>query len=217
MHKQDCTWTIAGNHNHRFIVRLMHSTDSGNLLLYCNKDLLYFDTNVVNSSKYSFFLDEELCEVHLDRQGGFFHYSFQINKNVATEHNNIRKSMDKKYKKQMYYFFAGLAVIVFLGLIAGRYMDALKYKKHGEEFRKMADSVTFVILNAVDNGKNYTYQFQHNGKLETGILDKTKYKLPADLKNGAAYKVYYFENMPNSHWIDFEAPVENTSEREFGK
>jgi hypothetical protein len=209
MHKQDCTWTIAGNHNHRFIVRLMHSTDSGNLLLYCNKDLLYFDTNVVNSSKYSFFLDEELCEVHLDRQGGFFHYSFQINKNAATERNNTRKIMDKKYKKQMYSFFGGLAIMVILGLVAGRYMDAWKYKKHGEEFRKIADSVTYVILNTSDNGSTYVYHFKHE--------DKSRYKLPNNLKDGAAYKIYYFENSPNSSWIDFEAPVEDTTEREFGK
>ena len=217
MHKQDCTWTIAGNHNHRFIVRLMHSTDSGNLLLYCNKDLLYFDTDVLNSSKYSFFLDEELCEVHLDRQGGFFHYSFQINKNIATARNNTRKTMEKGYRKQMYYFFGTLALLVIMGLVAGRYMDARKYKKHGEEFRKMADSVTAVTVNTVDNGKTYFYQFSHNGKMITDVLDKARYDLPKDLKNGAVYKIYYFDNSPMSCWIDFEAPLESATVKEFGK
>ena len=204
MEKQECTWIFVGDEARRFNIRMMHGLKNGEFLLYCNNQLLCFDEKVFGTAKYSFFLEDELCEVQLDRQGDFFHYSFHINKKAKTMRNKARSAQDKVHQRQMFYFFGILVLLVVAGLFAARYMDKLKYQRDGEAFRKMANATSTVTLHTSDGGQTYTYTYP-TGEQETvsQTLDKSKYILPENLHDGASYKIYFIAQSPKSCWIDF--------------
>lgn len=109
-------WTFLDDFGGRHRVGIYHGPKSGNLLIYCNAKVVLIDFLVRNPKNYSFFINEELCEIKLHRDDeGQFTYTFEVNKKVDTPLNKLRKSREERYMKYTILILVGF--VLFVGII----------------------------------------------------------------------------------------------------
>lgn len=215
-----CNWTYIGDNGKKFHVGLFHGPKTGHVLIHCNKKVVQIDFSVLESKTYSLFLDEELCEIDLERKEGYrFSYEFRINKEVDTPRNRQRKAIEKKHWKQSLLFFG--AILLCVGLFTFWFMsnrDNLSTAQ--KEFileTTGQETLGKVFLQAIeDNGITYRYSFVANGKSyeSSHLLQHT----PAlsngmPLESGDEFVVRYSKDRPQLHKINFGKPSEAQLER----
>jgi hypothetical protein len=182
-------------------------------MIYCNSKVVLVDFKVRETKSYSIFIEEELCEIGIERQADRFVYGFDINKDVDTPLNRKRKAIDKKHLQQGVGFLAVLGVLVFLAVvILGRMGD-------GQNQPSLA--ALLAASGKVTNAKVFlsdpdkaTYNFIANGKVYS---EKTAYELGIDiilengmpLEDGDEFLVKYSSTKPEFHQIQFNRPTEN--------
>jgi uncharacterized protein YpmB len=107
------TWTYVGDNGYSAIVGLYHSSKSGHVMIYVDKKIVVVDFSIRDSKTYTFFINDELCEVKLERKDLKMVYTFEINQDANTPRNQQRKKEEKKHLKQSFAFFG----LVLLGII----------------------------------------------------------------------------------------------------
>lgn len=112
-------WRFTNDFGQPYLIGLFHGDKDGHLVVHCNSRVVLIDFNVQDSKAYSFFIEEELCELKLDRQDEGFSYSCQINMDADTPKNRWRKSSAQAEKKdtRLAWWIAGGAFI-FLALLS---------------------------------------------------------------------------------------------------
>lgn len=116
-------WIYLDDFGHRYKIGLYHGRQSGHLLIYVNKRIVYIDFHVTSTKKYSFYVGEELIEIDLIRgSNNTFEYDFQVNKKIDTPLNRLRAKRDKRDLIHGLLFFA-----VFLSSIAGIYYILINF------------------------------------------------------------------------------------------
>lgn len=108
-------WTYVDDFGRRYHVGLFHGR-TGHLLIYCNARILVIDFNVLNSKKYTFFLNHELCDIHVERQDNRFAYGFEIDRKTSTPWNERRKAFERTnlYRSLL---FTGISALI-IGVMA---------------------------------------------------------------------------------------------------
>ena len=71
-------WTYVADKGVKHHVGLMHGAESGHLLVYCDAKIILIDFEILEDKKYSFFIDEQLCEISIEKIKGQFYYSFEV-------------------------------------------------------------------------------------------------------------------------------------------
>ena len=87
------TWTYVDDEGFRHRVGLFHGDNSGHLLVYCNTRIVVIDFSVLASKNYSFFINEELCDIAIEEKDGKFSYGFTIDQVTDTPRNRGRRKM----------------------------------------------------------------------------------------------------------------------------
>lgn len=112
------TWTYVDDDGYSYKVGLFHGDTSGHLLVYCNTRIVVIDFNVLASKKYSFFINEELCDISIEEKDGTFSYGFTIDQVTDTPRNRGRRKMLRSQAVQSVMFGAAfillIVVVVFL-------------------------------------------------------------------------------------------------------
>ena len=112
------TWTYVDDDGFSHKVGLYHGDESGHLMVYCNTRIVVIDFGVQTSKNYTFFIDEELCDISVEEKEGTFSYSFTIDQNTDTPRNRGRRKMLKSQLKQSLLlgvaFIAMISIVVFL-------------------------------------------------------------------------------------------------------
>ena len=57
---------------------------------------MFIDFNVLQNKKYSFFINDELCDIHVERPKNQFAYGFEIDQKTHTPRNVNRKKQERK-------------------------------------------------------------------------------------------------------------------------
>lgn len=96
----------------RFQVGIYHGNTTGHLMIYCNSRVVIIDFHVLETKTYSLFLDEDLCEIIVEKCPSEYRYGFEVNKEVDTPLNRQRKAIERKHWIQTLLFFGGLLVCV---------------------------------------------------------------------------------------------------------
>ena len=113
-------WVLLDSHGGRHRVGLYHGDNTGHLVIHCNLRVVQVDFSVKESRTYSFFIEDELCELSLQKEpDGRFSYAFLVNKTVDTPRNRDRKADLNRTNRQIGLFVAGfllLLALVFAGL-----------------------------------------------------------------------------------------------------
>lgn len=112
-------WVLLDNYGGRHRVGLYHGDNSGHLVIHCNLRVVQIDFSVKESRTYSFFIEDELCELSLQKEpDGRFSYAFLVNKTVDTPRNRDRKADQHRNNRQVGLFIGGFVLVLAL-LFAG--------------------------------------------------------------------------------------------------
>lgn len=206
-------WTYLADQGKKHHIGLMHGAESGHLLVYCDAKIVLIDFEILEDKRYSFFIDEQLCEISIERINGQFYYSFEINKTANTPRNNLRKKIERRHLFQGLMLMGGILFLaVTFSLIMINWNDEndqinviseLMHKgKEGEaKILKVSDSEIkyFYIV----NGQPYSAQ--------TGLNDKSVIVLETGmpLEEGDEFVVKYVSNNPKLNQIDYKRPTQN--------
>ena len=109
------TWTYVADDGYRHKVGLFHGDNSGHLLVYCNTRIVVIDFGVQQSKNYSFFIDDELCDISIEENNGKFSYGFNIDQVTDTPRNRGRRKMIRSEYK--YNLMIGVAFILILAAL----------------------------------------------------------------------------------------------------
>lgn len=108
------TWTYVDDYGKSHKVGLFHGDHSGHLLIYCNSKIMFIDFNVLQNKKYSFFINDELCDIHVEKQKNSFAYGFEIDQKTETPRNTNRRKVERTNSIQM--IFISIALLITIGL-----------------------------------------------------------------------------------------------------
>jgi hypothetical protein len=108
-------WRFTNELGQPYLIGLFHGDKDGHLVVHCNSRVVLIDFNVQQSKAYSFFIEEELCELKLDRQDAGFTYSCRINVDADTPKNRWRKSAEqteKIFTRRAWWIFGSIFVFL---------------------------------------------------------------------------------------------------------
>ncbi|MDQ3017464.1 MAG: hypothetical protein M3R25_12185 [Bacteroidota bacterium] len=106
------TWTYVDDDGNRHKVGLFHGDSTGHLMVYCNETIVVIDFGVETSKKYSFLINEELCDIAVEEKQGRFSYGFSIDQITDTPRNRGRRKMVRSQMKQSLLLGAGFLIVV---------------------------------------------------------------------------------------------------------
>ncbi len=215
------SWTYIDDRGGRHQIGLMHGPKSGNLLILSNSNILLIDFKVFNTSSYSFFIEEELCEIDIERKDDNFLYGFQVNKKVDTPLNRRRKQQSKKH---LYQSLAFLGTVLLIVVGTTFFLTNFHKQKKQEQFQVMAakyheKTEARVIVKTKDQD---SYSFIVNGQTYQG---KTKFRntspsLPLHgmpIEDGDEFMVKYLSKDPSVSEIDYNSPSKDQTEKYIDK
>ncbi|MEL6141007.1 MAG: hypothetical protein AAFU67_05265 [Bacteroidota bacterium] len=113
------SWKVRANRGHKYEVGLFHGDDTKHVLLYCDNKVMHIDFAVEESKTYKLLLDEELCEVAINRlDDGKYDYDCRLDDEAETPLNVARREAEAEEKLiDRWRIVAGLSVVcmVFIG------------------------------------------------------------------------------------------------------
>ncbi len=113
-------WTYWDHFGRQHIVGILHGIKSGHLVIHLNSRILIIDFNVLNAKKYSFLINEEICELQIKEEDSGFKYNLGVNEEQAAKRKAIEKQANRKFLYQQIGAVAlttlllfGIAAVVF--------------------------------------------------------------------------------------------------------
>ena len=206
-------WTYLSETGRQYHVGMYHGAESGHLLIYCNNEIILVDFSVLRSATYSFFIEDQLCELEIELTGGKFLYGFHVNKTADTPLNRQRKKKEKQYLLQSLAFIAALIIGMSLFIYASSYWnrtkDAEAISTLLQEFGKETNAKILIASENEDhsisyyfivNGKGYTVRTQSNMRQ----MQLFRYGMP--IEEGDEFVVRYLPENPNTCSINYNKP-----------
>lgn len=190
----------------------MHGAESGHLLVYCDSNIILIDFSVLDDKTYTFFIDEQLCEISIEKQSnGQFLYGFEINKQADTPRNRLRKKIERKHFKQSLMFLAGIIAVVIAVtyfMVRQRNIPSAQYSQ--VQLRDQGKEVEAKILKVSPSEVTYFYivngtSYSGEIKAEDGSIVVLENGMP--LEEGDEFMVTYAPVNPNLNKIDYNRPT----------
>ena len=214
-------WTYVSDTGRKFNVGIYHGVRSGHLLVYCNRKVVIIDFHVLETRTYPLFLDDELCELTIEKKDNQFRYGFDINRKADTPRNRQRKVVEKKHWRQTLFFFGAMGVVIALFTAFFLRYDAKQKSAQREEL--LADFGQETIahidrLQPTDEGTLIRFSFVADGKIQEAEL-----ALPADmpvilpygmpLKEADEFRLRFVTNRPGIWDLLLDKPSEQLIEK----
>lgn len=157
-------WTYVGSRRQQYKIVLKHGIESGNFAIFCNKKPMIIDFDIFDSKSFSFFIEEELCQIEVIKEGDKFTYKFDVDQKADTPLNRRRKSAFKKNfnKGILVGVFSTIVIfsIIFLSFYAYRLSFIKDLKQH-----PIVAIAKFEFVNFSLEGKKkrirYNYPFRY--------------------------------------------------------
>ena len=208
-------WTYVGGGGRNFRVSLFHGDKTGHVLILLNGRILLIDFNIRQSKTYSFFIEEEFCEVRLERRGEEMYYFFEINKKVDTPLNRDRRKQNRRYLGQTLAFFSLLLLVSIVSALGFR-----AYNKKLDRQRMDATAYTdsaraWVQLDTLSKtGSFYYYYVAGTTSYSQYYFVDSDSPLPGfPLQSGDEFIVHYHPRRPDLSRISFSQPTEEQVEK----
>ena len=224
-------WVYLDDFGSQHRIGVYHGDRTGHLLIHCNLRVLQVDFSVKESRTYSFFVEDELCEVSIIKEKNGYSYDFQVNKKIDTPRNRLRKSSERRNRWQIALFFGG--VLLFVGLL---FVGFNWYGRSHRSTTSASQSLTSgltpdnerrlllegksaiaqLLLVEEPAGRKVYYGFSAaSGKQISGLFtvpDSGPVLLPNGfpLADRDAFSVRYVPDDPRVHRIDFTLPTDQT-------
>ena len=189
----------------------MHGAKSGHLLVYCDAKILLIDFNILGDKTYSFFIDEQLCEIVIELIKGQFYYSFEINKKADTPRNNLRRKIERRHLLQGLMFFGVVLILgISFSLLLLNWNNKRSYEKlqsgihqHGLESvaKILKVSSSEIKYFYIVNGQSYSSE---SGLEEQSVL-VSENGMP--IQEGDEFVLTYVSTNPKVSEIDYSRPT----------
>lgn len=215
-------WIYVGPFQRHNKVGLMHGPDSGNLLIYYNDKIITIDFKVFESKSYKFFIDEELCEIHIVKKKNKYSYQFKFDTKTATDYNILRNKEVKKSNIKGIAVVIGVPLLIVLFIfsyssIRENYLDK-QLKKHPVETWANIK----IITRGLNNHYEHFYYFENNKgdvisskKQFSKTQPKTPHGLP--LENGDVFAIKYADNYNFYNTVNYNTPNQQTAGKLMGR
>ena len=92
-------WQINTGYGRDHIIGIYHGDQSGHVVVHCNNRVLLLDFNVLQPKSYKFFIDQELCELNIDKDNNCFCYDLSIDYQADTPKNRHRDAEEKEERR----------------------------------------------------------------------------------------------------------------------
>lgn len=224
-------WIFLDTTGGRHRVGLYHGDRSGHLMIHCDLRVVQIDFSVKETKIYSFFIEDELCEVGIYKEKEGFSYDFQVNKKVDTPRNRVRHAQEKRNRGYMVLLIVGMVAVISLavgGLTCyNRQQDAKRRASLGiasgmtaelaqrlsAEGRDTATSL-FILREGRQRKVFYTFTTT-DARQVTGMMnvaDTGLILLPSGfpLSDRDAFAVRYLPANPEVNQVDFSQPTPRT-------
>lgn len=93
-------WTYWDQIGRQHVVGILHGIKTGHLLIHLNSNILIIDFNVFQPKKYSFLINEEICELQIKEAASGFKYDFGVNEAQAAERKALARKKEQKFMYQ---------------------------------------------------------------------------------------------------------------------
>lgn len=210
---QNKTWTYLAN-GRRYRISLLHSPKKGYVVIYCGTRLIQIDFQVFTDTKYSFFIEDDLCHIHIQEQAGTLYYHFEIDNHADTGANRRRRSQFRKDLITSLLVFTGAITVFVLGALL--FTSYQRYRQSIELTAALAQSGTLVpsyILNySPPDGPLYQYRIGGKVYIEE-VPNHLLGGLP--LNHGEEYAVYCAADNPRKHLLRLDQPSESLRDKLF--
>lgn len=207
-------WTYVPGGGKKYKVGLLHGGKTGHLMVYCNSKIIIVDFKVRDSKVYSFFINDELCEIHLIRKGEQLFYEFHINQDADTPLNRARKKLNRKHLFQTLLFFGTMGLIMAL-VFWGLNSTKNKHSQKNMEALLVSDGAKTVGVINIEKEKS-TYHINcfyvadninYSSKIEFRDTTNLTSNNGMPLVSGDEFIVEYVRSNPSSSKIVFEKPT----------
>jgi hypothetical protein len=198
------SWIYLG-HGQRYRVTLLHSQKKGYATLYVDQKLIHVFYNVFGDFTTSFFIEDELCKVHIRLKKNGFWYGFEVDEKADTPANKRRR---KKFRSDLTFtiiFFSSTIVLCIFAAIV-----FTKYQHFKSELRLSSTLATNgaytpaqIILPTAINDVWYQYQIENT--VYTFELNES-FSRGLPLKHGDQYTVHYARHDPSLHRLRLDLP-----------
>ena len=209
------SWTYLADDGKKHFVGLAHGAESGHLVVHCNSKVVLIDFKVFDTASYSIFIDEQLCEISIDKQDGEYFYSFEIDNQADTPRNRARKKLEKQHLLQSIAFLGTLVLIVSIAIFSiSRWTSRADQKNIAAKLQDTGQEVSARILIPKEESVDYaSYYFVVNGKSyssATTYSNKLTELLPngMPLEEGDEFLVTYVPTNPALNKIDYGQPTQ---------
>jgi hypothetical protein len=225
-------WVYLDDCGGQHRIGLYHGDRSGHLMIHCNRRVMQVDFSVLESITYSFFVEDELCEVILEKmKDGRFGYEFRVNKTVDTPRNQIRRIDHRRNKKLLTLVILGVVatiLLLFLGLLQyGQSQDIKKMSQTSivhnlskskalKLARKGLTTTAFLHIEVVNAQKIGVYSFKTADSSEIrGVFPVADTGLVLlqngfPLRAGDAFEARYLPTDPQIHRVELFRPTHST-------
>lgn len=189
---------------------MLHGNKSGHLLIYIGSKIVVIDFKVFESKEYTFFIEDELCRVVLERKGDKMFYSFEIDKKADTPRNRFRKTQERRFTRQM---FISLGIFI-AAIVAFTIWNPFEKSKlsHADELlmRQGAETTGAVLTDSLKSRVVYRFVAQNRG--QTGVADIRYDSLillgnGMPLESGDEFTIIYVPSRPEISRINFNKPT----------
>ncbi len=232
-------WVYLDDRGGRHRVGLFHGDRTGHLLIHCNMKVVQIDFSVLETKTYSFFIEDELCEVVAEKmKNGSFGYEFRVNKTIDTPRNRIRRVDNRRNNRILALVVAGVVLAIagiFFGLRSyGQREDARRMTKtsiahnlSGPNLKKLMASgrstVSTLHLEELNAKRIGVYTFKTADSSEVrGIFEVADSGMVLlqngfPLRAGDSFETYYLPSDPQVHRVELFQPTKATVARYIGQ
>lgn len=224
------SWIFLDDFGGRHRVGLYHGDRSGHVLVHCDARIVQVDFSVKESRVYSFFIEDELCEVSIQKEKEGFSYDFRVNKQVNTPRNRQRRAAERRNWLGVAGVLAVLVAIVFVAVSLlmrwdarqkqRRWADAFTFPLSAKEVRRLQEeghtSVARLFIAYENQQRVVYYNFStRENHLMTGrfwVPDTGLILLPNGfpVSDHDAFAVQYLPEDPRIHRVLFGQPEPET-------
>ncbi len=208
------TWTYIGDAGRNYRVGLMYGPRSGHLLIYIGSKIVQVDFKVFESKEYTFFIEEELVHINLERRGNEMFFHFNIDKKANTPRNRVRHALEHKYAIHMLIAFGVMALLVTGIVLWSRNAKKTETERIEEMLAKGSqEAVGRVLIKKLNaNRSEVSYQFVAGTETITteSMLQSEPLILlvnPMPLEPGDEFRVRYSTRKPHINQMLFSEPT----------
>lgn len=177
-------------------------------MVYLNSKVIIIDFQVLETKTYSFFIEEELCEIEVERkEDDRFAYGFKINQDVDTPLNRQRKAKEKSDMRKTYWFATGFFAIILIGSLIFAYAYRQKKQRLAQTLSNASRAVAVQVVQQRQDSVELKFQLEFQGLTRDYVRSVPIEAIitPFPLETGDEFNLRFSLYKPSINQFDFES------------